>query len=108
MRLLLFVALLIPCLARAELQLVAFDCDGKTCHYTLPVLQPLKGWHSDRGQIIDATVLVPDGYTIDTAEHIIYARALSKPLISDNPSLTHFIAMEKSDFAEVYPGVSIS
>jgi len=102
--------LCLPCLAYPELRQVPFNCDGKTCHHTLPVLQPLKGWHLDRGQNndIDATVFVPDGYNIDTAEHIIYARALSKPLISDNPLLTHFIAMEKADFAEVYPGVAIT
>jgi len=109
-RVLLIVALVFPSLVNAELERVTFNCDGKTCFQSLPKLQPLVGWHFDRGpnNDIDATVLVPDGFTFETAEYIIYARALSKPLISDNPSLANFIAMEKVDFPELYTGASVT
>lgn len=109
MRTALFIAVMLQAsIANAELEQVPFNCEGKTCFYTLPKLQPLNGWHPEgRNNDTDATVLVPNGATFENTQHFIYARALSKPLISDNPSLANFISMEKSDFAEVYPSTKV-
>lgn len=99
----------VPLLAHAELERVQLPCGGVTCVHFLPKLPSLTGWHIDSEPTSDSGVvaLVPDGSTYANAEYIIYARALQKSLLMDQPSLTGFIAQDKDDYQALYPGIKV-
>lgn len=98
--------LALPTMGYAELERVAFQCEAKTCYHWIPKIGAVSGWHRDESVISDYGMyaLVPDGYTYETAEYVIYSRALHKPLVMDNPSLKRFIQQDKEDFVSLNPG----
>lgn len=107
--LLLAICALGPQPSRAELVRLQLSCDGQTCVYWLPQLPSLPGWHIDApSQAQGTVVLVPDGYSSGNAEYIIYAKAMQKTLLMDQPSLSRFIAQDAEDYKALYPGIKVT
>ena len=101
----------VTCLVNARAEIIKtakLDCKNQICLHWWPKLPAAKGWHTD----MDANyqhnfnTLVPDGFTFDNADAIIYANAIYKPRYeTDYPgtkSLDQFIADDQKTFTSRY------
>jgi len=71
---------------------------------------PPKGWHQDQDASYDicGNTLVPDGFTFENAESIMYVRALYKPRMPETKSLNKLIADDKKEFLQEKPDIVIA
>jgi len=102
--------LLLPLSALPEIERVGQTCEKGICLAWWPKLEPVKGWHHERGPSFanGVNVQVPDGFTFSNAETVIYAKASYKPRIPETTSLEILIKDDKDDFLKDDPSIEIT
>jgi len=109
------VLVLVAASARAEIvKLAVFDCaKNEICLYIWPKLPAVAGWHTDEQANYENKIntLVPDGFTFDNTETVIYAEATDqRGYKTDHPDVTPLEGYIKDDmdtFRENNPDVEI-
>jgi len=101
--------MLLPVLTTAEILKYAVPSSKGLDLYWWPKLGKLKGWsHDEAASRLDKiNVLVPKGFTYDSAVAVIYGRACYKPKV-DEKTLAAFIESDKKGFKEDHPELTIS
>lgn len=100
-------AAVMPALAHAEVLKVAVLCSSGVCPRWWPVLPEVAGWRQDREQSEHDGVnaQVPDGEDFESAEVVIYARAVLKT--EGGAELDAFIARDQAETRAQFPGTRI-
>lgn len=98
-----------PFLANAEMEKVANICENEICFYWWPKLPKINGWHNDRELNIKTStnIMLPNGYTFENAETVMYAKALYKPRIPKTTSVTILIENDKEQFLSSFRDIEI-
>lgn len=96
--------------AQAEIVKSSIPCKTGTCLYWHPQVPSPAGWRQDReaSDNYGINAQSPDGATFATAESVIYAKAIYKPLLPTLTSLAVLIESDRKDFLARDPQLTIT
>jgi hypothetical protein len=96
-------------LASAEIEKIAIPGENGFSLHWWPKLGQIAAWHHDRGVSLgsSANILVPDGFSVESAETMMYARALYKERIPEIHSIEELIESYKAKFLDRIPDLKI-
>jgi hypothetical protein len=102
--------LFVPHVASPEIEKVGQVCEKGVCLAWWPKLDPIEGWHHERGPSFanGVNIQVPDGFTFSNAETVIYAKAMYKPRAPEITSLEALIKDDQSDFLKHDSSIQIT